>query len=166
MVNTIKVVSALWLLILSFLLPVSVWADAGERKVRFAGNLSEDASQRISVKALESKFSLHTAKIYNPWDKKTAEYTGIWLSDLVARQAKPNTQLVRFKAIDDYQVEINRDTWQAFRILVVTQEEGRHLPVSNKGPMRLVFPDYDAANKEYELNLPLWMWMITKIEFE
>ena len=141
------------------------YADAGERKVRFSGNLLENIDKRPSVKELEQQFTLFTKKIYNPWEKESATYSGILLDELVDKFAKENVNKIIFKAIDDYQVEISMKTLKAYKILLVTKQNGHYLEVKDKGPMRIVFPDYDSAKKEYETNLPLWMWMINRIEF-
>ncbi len=148
------------------LVSTAAFSANGERKIRFAGKLSAEVDQRISVKDLESQFTLQTVKLYNPWEKKSAEYTGIWLKDLLAQKAQSGVTSISFKAIDDYRVKIDQATWQKYRILLVTRENGDYIGVRDKGPMRIVFPDYDASKKEYELNLPLWMWMISKIEFK
>lgn len=144
----------------------STWSGDGERKISLSGNLQTELNGRISVKALESHFTLLNIESYNPWEKETAKHTGILLNELVAKFAQADTQVVIFSAIDDYEVEIPRAMWESFRILIVTKQNGQYLPVSKRGPMRIVFPDYDASKKEYEINLPLWMWMINKIEFK
>ena len=141
------------------------FADDGDRKIRFSGNLNDNSSQRLSVKELEKHFTLIEIKAYNPWEKHTAEYTGILLDELITKIAKPNVQSISLKAIDDYQVEIKKELWESNRILLVTKQDGEYLSVAKKGPMRVIFPDYDASKKEHEMNLPLWLWMITKIEF-
>lgn len=153
-------------LLISILIMPLTYASDGDRKVRFIGGLTEDSFKRISVRDLESHFKLHTVEVYNPWDKKTATYTGILISDLITKVGLPDIQEITIKAIDDYQIQITKNTWQEYRILLVTQENGQYIPVKNKGPLRIVFPDYDASQKEYELNLPLWMWMINRIELK
>lgn len=146
-------------------------AHNGERKINLAGNLNaaktnlNTPTQAISIHALEQQLELHRLQVNNPWDKKTAWYQGVWLESLVDRFAKPNTTQVSLTAIDDYQVTISKAQWQKFRILVVTQENDQYLSVANKGPLRIVFPDYATGNKDYELNLHLWAWMINRIEF-
>lgn len=149
-----------------FLFTNSAYADAGDRKIRIVGNTVDDAKLRVSVKELEQKFQLLNITSYNPWEKKTTKHTGILINELIDKLAKPDTETIIFKAIDDYQVEIERNKWQKFRIVLVTREDGNYLSVKNKGPMRIIFPDYDASKKEYEANLPLWMWMIKQVEFK
>lgn len=145
----------------------TVSADDGDRKILLSGQgLNGLEHQRLSIKELESHFQLYQTKIYNPWEKQSAVYRGIWLNDLVVKLASADVTEINFKAIDDYQISISKQEWQDFRILLVTQENGHYIPVANKGPLRIIYPDYDADKKEYEMNLYKWMWMINKIEFQ
>lgn len=141
-------------------------AANGDRTIRLLGNVNPDVDKRLSVKQLESYFHLYSDNIYNPWEKASFDYSGIWIKELVTTLGGKDVSKVTFKAIDDYQVEMTKPLWNQYRILLVTQQNGGYIPVSKKGPMRLAFPDYDANNKEYEQNLVLWAWMITQIEFE
>lgn len=140
-------------------------ADAGDRKIRFSGELLEGTEKRQSVKQIENQFTLFTQNIYNPWEKESATYSGILVDQLLTKFAKEGVNKIVFKAIDDYQIEMDLNTLKDFQILLVTKQNGEYLEVKDKGPMRIVFPDYDASKKEYEDNLPMWMWMINRIEF-
>lgn len=157
---------AVTLAVLTYSVFNTAYADAGDRLIQFSGLNSAQTQNAISVKNLEQNFALFSTKMYNPWDKKTARYTGILISDLVNKLGKSNTQKITFKAIDDYEVTLTKEMWTTEPILLVTKENGSHIHMANKGPMRIVFPNYDPKQKHYEQNLPLWMWMITRINFE
>lgn len=138
----------------------------GDRKIRFSGAISENTPTRLSVKEIESHFTLYEGRHYNPWDKVTRLYKGVLLHEFATKFAQPNTRKITMKAIDDYQISFTPELWNTFRILIVTQEEGRYLSVDKKGPMRIIFLDYDAKDKAFESNLAQWMWMINRIKFE
>jgi hypothetical protein len=126
--------------------------------------LSEKQLNKISMKGLEADFKLQTFDVYNPWEKRKDSYSGVLLNELVSKYA-PNSQSLVVTAIDDYQVTITVEDGQNMRILLATKVNDRYIDVKNKGPMRIVFPDYDVADKRYELSLPKWMWMIKRLEF-
>lgn len=141
-------------------------ADAGDKTVMLAGKqLNEKASSKISIKALETNFTLHTIEVYNPWEKRREVYSGIWVSELI-KQYGPSAKSLTLTAIDSYQTTLNDEEWQSFRIMLVTKVNGQYIDVKNKGPMRIVFADYDAADNRYELSLPKWMWMIKQLSFD
>ncbi len=140
-------------------------ADAGDKTVMLSGKqLSEKEPNKISIKALEADFTLQTVEIYNPWEKRKEIYTGIWVTDLIKKYGQGAHSLT-LTAIDNYQVTLKDEDWQNLRILLATKVNGQYIDVKNKGPMRVVFPDYNAADKRYELSLPKWLWMIKQLEF-
>jgi len=139
-------------------------ADGGAR-IRLLGEVAPGITQRVSVKQIESIGS-HDMEVYNPYDKRTDRYTGVWFDQFVAHFAKPGITRVTMKAIDDYETEFTPSDWTNLRILIATRVNGKYIGFDQKGPMRIVFPDYDSGKKIYQMNLPKWMWMITRIEFE
>lgn len=153
------------LILLTFLASIA-WAAPGDRVIYLKGALKENAPQKLSVIQLEDHFNLFSTQIYNPWDKKTARYTGIWMKELHRKFAKPESTEIIITAIDQYQITYPLNKCKSARILIATQENGEHIPVANKGPMRIIFPDYDASDAAYSDNLPMWMWMIKSIEFK
>lgn len=142
-----------------------VSANPGERLIYFQGAIKAEIPKKVSVIELEKEFNVFSTKIYNPWDKKTARYSGIWLHELQKKFGKEGTQEVLIRAIDQYQITYPKALWESKRILLVTRENGDYIHLSNKGPMRIVFPDYDPNKQAYSDNLPMWMWMIRSIEF-
>jgi len=137
----------------------------GNSRVRFYGEISPDASSRMTVKQIEAT-GISTLKAYNPYEKKTDSYTGVWLKQLVKHLAKPGINSVTLKAIDDYEVDFTADEWEKIRIMLVTRVNGQYIGFEQKGPMKVIFPDFNADEKLYQDTLPKWMWMITKIEFK
>lgn len=150
------------------ILPHSAMAkqEAGDRIIHFSGLLKPDIAARQTIKTIEQNFELTAARLYNPWEKREEVYSGLFLDELVAKYALPETRKIRFIAIDGYSIVIEWFEWQKYRTLLATRINERHLSVRQKGPMRIVFPDYVADNEEYKANLHQWMWMINRIEFK
>ena len=73
---------------------------------------------------------------------------------------------VTISAIDSYQITFTSEDWNRYQILVATRVNNRYQSVRQKGPMRLIYADYDPSKIEHELSLPKWMWMIKKIAIE
>ncbi|CAM3784634.1 hypothetical protein VA7868_04398 [Vibrio aerogenes CECT 7868] len=150
-----------------FLASCSAFADPGNARILLTGtNLNMASPQELTVKNLESMFSLVTLDLYNPWEKKTDKYTGFWMTEFVTKLAKPGLRTLNFKAIDNYQVDFTEKDWTKFKILIATRVNNQYQPVRHKGPMRLIYADYDSSNIEHELTLTKWMWMIKKVEFK
>lgn len=141
-------------------------ADDGDKKVKLLGNLKEGSVKSISAKELEKSMKTSTFTLYNPWEKRTESYEGVLINEFVAHFGNGTNEKLKLIAIDDYEVTFDKKMWLSERILLVTKVDGKYISIKEKGPMKIVFVDYDQGKKEYELNLPLWMWMINKIELK
>jgi hypothetical protein len=148
-----------------FMLHTLAFAQAGDRQITLTGKVQKGAPAKISPKTLFQKGPLIRSHIYNPWDKEAALYEGVLLEEFVRAFGAPSTSAIHLKALDGYAVTIEKELWESERIMLVVKTNGHYLPIREKGPLRIVFLDYDPAQKKYESNLPLWLWMITTIEF-
>lgn len=162
----------MWKLFVFFLieicifLPSSAIADhQGLKKVYLSGTLQSGTSNQIKIRDIES-FGLTTHHVYNPYEKKSSDYTGVWMSDFVAHLGLETTKTLVITAIDDYQIQFSRDDWETTPILLVTQVNGHYIGYAEKGPMRIVFPTLKTEMLGYSNNLPKWIWMIKSFEFK
>lgn len=157
----------IFLLVLSFsllcLMPLT--AADGSKTVRLYGKTAAGVLQRVSVAQIEKKLDRFTFRIYNPYEKREHRYSGVLLERFIDKFAAPGTSSVTFTAIDDYTVTLKQRDWTSKRILLVTRKDGTYMDIKDKGPLMIVFPDYDPRSQAYQVNLPDWIWMITKIEF-
>lgn len=164
----IKIWLALFMLMLSaYGNPIyAADADAGDKMISLSGALLEQIPKRMSVRQIEQLAPLAEVTMYDPWDKRTERYQGILMNEFVRKLGQPGIKELLLSAIDEYQVTFHENEWQQFRIMIVTRVNGEYLSVREKGPMKIIFPDYEMSNKSYELNRPKWLWMINRIEFK
>lgn len=148
------------------LLSVALFGDAGDRKITLLGNIKDDINKKLSPKQLEKDITPTKHTLYNPWEKKSDEYEGVMLNDFIKFYGKDGIKAIHLVALDDYKVTITKELMKSERILLVTKINGQYQSIKQKGPMRIVFLDFDKTNAKYEKSLPLWLWMINKIEFE
>ncbi len=153
--------------LLVFLNSTSVYAAApdGSAKIRLSGKVAHDVDTRPTIKQIESA-GLVTIQAYNPYDKKTDSYSGVWLDQLVKKFSRPGIKSVTTIAIDDYEAEFLADEWGQAKILLATRKNGEYIGYEQKGPLRVIYPDYDPDKQFYQESLAKWVWMINKIEFK
>lgn len=142
----------------------TVFADAGDKKIKLLGNTNDAAPQYITPKVLAKTFKSIKVDLYNPWEKREDKYEGVLLSELAKKYGK-NTNSLKLIALDDYTIEFLKDEYENERIMIAFKVNDEYISVRKKGPMRIVYLDYDPSKKRYENNLYKWMWMIKKIEF-
>ncbi|CUH66112.1 hypothetical protein TG4357_02241 [Thalassovita gelatinovora] len=139
-------------------------SEDGTYRIRLTGALARGQTGSISVKELE-KLGLQEAEAYNPLEHRSEVYTGVLLQDLVTVLGTNAVQSLTTTAIDHYEIHFEKREWNKFRIMLATRVNGDYIGFEEKGPVRIVFPDFDPNQLEYQEMLPKWMWMITKIEF-
>ncbi|MCE0495690.1 molybdopterin-dependent oxidoreductase [Vibrio salinus] len=156
----------LFLILSSILLPDLAAAGPGDKTIRFSGDaIKAEYSKRLTIKTLEQNLPLVTITAYNPWDEKTEDYTGFWLNIMAKKLGTPDVQSILLTGLDGYQVSFNRNEWLSDKILLATKVNGSYISVREKGPLRVIFSEFDKNNAEDGLKLPKWMWMITRVEF-
>jgi len=127
--------------------------------------LSGEADRQVPVAEIEAA-GLHQVEAFNPYEQRSETYEGVWMQDFVAAFGSAETTALTTRAIDDYEITFDREEWQSLRILIATRVNGEYIDFDQKGPMRIIFPDYDETHEDYQTNLPKWTWMITEIAME
>lgn len=157
------------LILLCATLSISVSGASAEehsgRKIKMEGSVAADVPARLSIQDIE-KIGLASATVFDPFDKVVAVYSGVWLDDFVAAFGDAAISQVTTTAIDGYSVAWTSNDWDTYRVLLATRVDDQHLTVEQKGPMRVIFVDYDSTDTEFKETLPKWVWMITNIRFD
>lgn len=139
--------------------------DYSMKKIKLVGEKKDNVSKRVSIKEIE-KISLADYSLIDPYTKIKTKYSGVHLNDFINTYAKKSVSKIIFKAIDGYEVEIEKKEWETFTILLATRINDKNVGYEQKGPLRIIFPKYDIASENYANNLPKWIWMIKTIEFK
>ncbi|MBN2782625.1 MAG: hypothetical protein JXQ66_05235, partial [Campylobacterales bacterium] len=121
---------------------------------------------KVTIKELEDGLKLYEYNIYNPYEKHTISYGGILFADFLKKYSKDSVKEVNITAIDGYYITIYKEDWGSMKIILATRLDDDYIPISKKGPLMVVFPEYDAKEKIYQENISKWIWMIRKIEFK
>ncbi|ASP36081.1 hypothetical protein [Labrenzia sp. VG12] len=140
-------------------------ADGIDQRIRVSNADQEGSPRFLTVADIETA-GLQQLQAFHPYEKRSNAYHGVWMEDFVERFGTPGVSTVITRAIDDYEITFTRDEWQSIRILLATRVNDRYVDFDEKGPLFVVFPDYDEKQKEYRANLPKWIWMITEISME
>lgn len=153
------------LLIYLLLFAPDTLAANGSYEIKLTGLLAPDTREPVSVRDIE-QIGIHTLHAYNPYEKKSEDYTGVWLKEFVAKYGASDVTLVTLRAIDGYDIEFSSKDWNSTRIMLVTKTNHHYMGFEHKGPLRIVFPDFKSTQQKYKVSMPKWMWMITSVEFQ
>lgn len=124
-----------------------------------------EGTEKLTVAMIEA-VGLTDVRFEDPFAQKEMSYSGIWLQQFVQKFGRPGTSSVTFTAIDDYEVTFPKKEWEKNKILVVTRTAGKHINFEQKGPVRIVYPEYNEQNYDSKENMPKWIWMIKRANFK
>jgi hypothetical protein len=99
-----------------------------------------------------------------PWRETPAVFEGVLLRDVLSQNGLEDAQQIRVIAENGYAVEINRDIWMNWEVLVATRVNGAPHSRRNRGPIQFVLPmsaDAEAGAGHMASN---WVWMAERIE--
>ncbi len=97
-----------------------------------------------------------------PWHDKAIEFSGVSARDLfeaVGRRGE-NAQLI---ALNDYMVEASIDEIVAADGLFATHQDGVAMPISDKGPIFLLFPFDDRPELKHQAYYSRAVWQLSEI---
>ncbi|MDX1779906.1 MAG: hypothetical protein R3256_01180 [Thalassovita sp.] len=137
----------------------------GEQSISFFGALADGQAETVTVKEIEA-LGLHEFSVYNPFELREDLYTGVFVKEFVEAFGADDIVEISATAIDDYTITFSREEWLRYPIVFAIRVNGEYIGFDKKGPMRVIFPEYDPNKSEYQELLPKWMWMITQIEFK
>jgi len=163
--RTIVVNVALGILILVFAGSLYSKELDGSSRIKITGNVAEGVSKRITVKEIEST-GISEAELFDPFDKKKSSFTGVMLTEFVKKFGKQAVTRVIFTAVDDYEITFTQSEWNTERILLVTRIENKYFDLEQRGPLRIVYPDYDPKKDDSKEVMPKWIWMIKTINLQ
>lgn len=133
--------------------------------LKFTGPELRGAPGDVSIQEIEELGLVHISA-FNPDEHKIENYSGVWLHSVVEQYASPEIKQLTMTAIDLYTIDFFPKEWRELRVLLATRVDGEYLDFSTKGPMRVVFVDYDPKMAIYQETLPKWIWMITEVNFK
>ena len=126
---------------------------------------AQGVSSRISIDQIEALGTVDV-NVDNPYEDGAMDYSGVMMDVFVEGFGGEDVQKIIGTAIDDYRIEWTREEWETLPIMFVTRVEGERISFEQRGPMRIVYTEYDPTQKVYQDLIAKWMWMIVTIEFE
>lgn len=135
-----------------------------ELRIKLLGEIVQEAPPSITVADLAG-LPLVEYGVVDPYLGKRVVYKGVLLRELVKHYGKPQTNIISFRAVDDYHAEFTRDEWSKWDIMLAIQEDGKAMGLREKGPAKIVMPYDTAQDLNQTRYTPKWIWQINSIEF-
>jgi hypothetical protein len=116
---------------------------------------------RFDLKGLES---LGIAKVATstPWTEGKPEFEGVRLRDLL-KVVGADGATVTPVALNDYKLDIPRDDFEKYPVILAYRMNGEELKVREKGPLWIVYPRDDYPELDNRLIRSRWVWQVKEI---
>ncbi|MCO6051007.1 molybdopterin-dependent oxidoreductase [Mesorhizobium sp. RP14(2022)] len=98
-----------------------------------------------------------------PWHKGPVTFSGVLLKDYLATLGAHGTR-VQLIALNDYTVEAPVDELVEGGALLATRQNGQPMPVSEKGPVFLLFPFDSRKELQHQTYYSRSVWQLSEID--
>ncbi|WP_292284964.1 molybdopterin-dependent oxidoreductase [Marivita sp.] len=92
-------------------------------------------------------------------------FTGFYMRDLLDLLGAEGETVVA-TALNDYEIEIPREDFRQFDVIVATHMDGARLEPWDKGPLWIVYPRDDHAELQDLRYDYRWVWQLTHLEIQ
>lgn len=135
-------------------------APAAEPILTFQGGAVTPMAMDMAALDAMPQTSFKTA---TPWQQGVVEFSGVSLKDyLAAVHATPKQ--IRLVALNDYAVEADVAALLAGDALLATRQDGAPMPVSDKGPVFLIFPFDSRSELQHQTYYSRAVWQLAEID--
>ncbi|HTW27697.1 MAG TPA: molybdopterin-dependent oxidoreductase [Acetobacteraceae bacterium] len=97
-----------------------------------------------------------------PWDQGKVTFTGVPLTTLLGFLGANGTTLVA-SALNDYSAELPISDFAKYHTLLATRRNGQYMPVSDKGPLFIVYPFDSDPDLRQQTYYGRSVWQINKL---
>ena len=74
-----------------------------------------------------------------------------------------DAQTLHTVALNDYATDVPIEPISKWPVMLATKRDGQRMPVSDKGPIEIVFP-YNSFAIDATVYDPMWVWQLRSIE--
>jgi DMSO/TMAO reductase YedYZ molybdopterin-dependent catalytic subunit len=101
-----------------------------------------------------------TYNIYEPYEKKIINFTGVELGSVLDAAGVPaSATKLALTALDDYRVNLSTSDVRKGGVILATRVNGELIPVDHGGPIRVVFEPSNSAGT----NPDQWIWSLKDV---
>jgi hypothetical protein len=128
------------------------------------GQIKGGAARDFSVRQLES-LEMATIETSTPWHDGKVKFEGVPLRRLIEHVGASGKTAAVF-ALNNYRTEIPLSDFTRYPVILATKKDGAHMPVSDKGPLFIIYA-FDASQElKSELFYSRSAWQVRRITIE
>jgi hypothetical protein len=116
---------------------------------------------RFDLKALEA-LGITKVTTSTPWTEGKKVFEGVRLRDLLQAVGADGTTITPV-ALNDYKLDIPREDFDKYPVILAYRMDGEELRVRDKGPLWIVYPRDDFPELDNRLIRSRWVWQVKEL---
>lgn len=120
---------------------ISAFAGSGDVVLTIDGGVAGGKAVELTVADLEA-LGIATVKTGTPWDDHVVTYEGVPMRALMEKVGAEGEDLA-IVALNNYRTEVPIEDFAKYDVILALKKDGAYMPVSDKGPLFVVYP-FDA----------------------
>lgn len=168
--------SSLWMLIFAAILLMTssvigpsnaaaqIAKPTGDTILEIDGAIGQgnDGDRAVFDLSMLESFPADIVRTMTPWTDGVQEFRGVRLVNLLQAVKARGTSVV-LTALNEYSITLDLPRYLPYQPLIAYQHNGAEMPVSEKGPLWLVFPQDDNPAIDRADVHDLWVWQLYRI---
>ncbi len=138
--------------------------DDGKIVLTIDGKLSGGEALNFTISAIEA-LGTTTVKTGTPWHDGVVTFEGVPLNVLMEHVGAEGENAA-ILALNNYRTDVPLSDFKQYGVILATKKNGEHMPISDKGPLFVIYP-FDA-NPELlrEVYYSRSAWQVRSITIE
>lgn len=143
---------------------LSAPVSASEVILTVDGKIAAAAPVDMSIADLEA-LEPRTVVTKTPWHEDDTTFEGVLFADLIDHLGATGETL-SVAALNNYYSEIPIEDLRRFGVILAYKQNGEYMPISDKGPLFVVYPFDDHLELQNEVYYARSAWQVRSITVE
>ena len=144
---------------------VSLGIPSEKPILRITGKISRrnDNDAAIFDRAMLESLGMTSFETMTPWYTDKVRFEGVPMTSLMASVGAYGDR-IRVTALNDYTSEIPIEDFQKYGVILALKRNGQYMPVSDKGPLFIVYPFDSVPELKSQKFYSRSAWQVARME--
>ena len=143
---------------------ISAFAGSGDVVLTIDGGVAGGKAIELTVADLEALGSA-TIRTGTPWDDQVVTFEGVPMRALMDKVGAAGEDLA-IVALNNYRTEVPLADFAKYDVILALKKDGAYMPVSDKGPLFVVYPFDAHPELKTELYYGRSAWQVRSMTVE
>lgn len=138
--------------------------DNGKVVLTIDGNLSGGKPLDFTIAELEA-LGTKTIKTGTPWHDGVVTFEGVPMTVLM-KHVGADGDNAAILALNNYRTDVPLSDFEQYGVILATKKNGEYMPISDKGPLFVIYPFDDNPELQSEVYFSRSAWQVRSITIE